>query len=311
MPKKTVYQSDELAYLRDEAAATRPEHELYQALSADEDKERTNRIYEVDPEFFILFTGGDWNTFSCDLWTEGAADAASSQAAKLDLLASYMKLKPGMRILDVGCGWGGPLTYLTTQYGVSGVGLTLSQVQKNYADARIARHKADVQINICHWKDFHDEQGFDVIYTDEVIVHFHDLVDYFRKVHYLLKPGGIMLNKEVHYTRKAPLQSLTRGEVHINEIYGFTGNYRTLYDELAMVDEAGFELIWHHQIDGENYKRTLDSWLSHMHQHKARMVEVSSEEYWRNFRIHLKLVRAGFNSTIPTVDVIVSRKVED
>jgi len=300
--------SDDRTYLHSKDAEIRPDHQLYQTYSVEEDIERTNRHYEHPPQFFYSFTGGEWNVYSCNVWDEGITTDTQSQEAKLDLMAKYMGLKPGMRVLDVGCGWGGPLVYLCKTYECSGVGLNLSPTQKKAAEERVAKHGVDVQIHTRHWEEFEDDQGFDAIYTDEVIVHFNDLLGFFKKAYSILKPGGMMVNKEGHFTRKEYLTSLSRGEVFVNDIYGFTGNYRTVWEEMKMIDEAGFELAWHHQIDNAHYRRTFDSWLSNMYTNREVMIDASGEEAYKAFRKYVKLVRLGFNTNIPTVDIIAARK---
>src|ERR1700716_2980612 len=105
-------------------SAPRQEHQLYHDYSVREDQDRTNVHYEQPPEFFYLFTGGEWNVYSCNLW-DTATNDTESQEHKLNRTGELAGLKPGMRILDVGCGWAGPLTYLCKTFGVSGVGLTL------------------------------------------------------------------------------------------------------------------------------------------------------------------------------------------
>jgi cyclopropane-fatty-acyl-phospholipid synthase len=307
--KKTGASQESTAYLAKEDKI-RPEHELYQSYDAEEDQERTNVHYEFHRDFFYSFTGGEWNTYSCNLWPEGVTTDTQSQEAKLDRFAELMELKPGMRSLDVGSGWAGPLTYLCKTYNCRGVGLTLSPMQKEAAEDRIAKYGVDAQIHVRHWAEYEDDEPFDAIYTDEVIVHFNDLLGFFKKAYSLLRPGGMMVNKEGHFTRKEYLTSLSRGEAFVNEIYGFTGNYRTVWEELQMVDEAGFELVTHEQIDRAHYRKTFDQWLSNMFKNKARMIEVSDEKSYKNFRIYVKLVRAGFNTTAPTVDYIASRKPE-
>lgn len=290
-------------------AAVLPEHELYQSYALDEYIERTNVHYEQPAEFFYSFTGGEWNCYSCNIWDAGITTDTQSQEAKLDLMAKYMELKPGMRILDVGAGWAGPLTYLSLKYDVQGVGLTLAPLQLQAAEARIAKYDANVQIHLCPWESFEPEAPFDAIYTDEVIVHFNDLLGFFKKAHSWLKPGGMMVNKEGHFTRKEYLTQLSRGEAFVNEIYGLTGNYRTVWEELQMVDEAGFELVWHHQIDRSHYRTTFDHWLSNMYKNREVMIKASGEKMYKDFRKYVFLVRAGFNTSIPTVDIIASRKV--
>ena len=183
----------------------------------DEDRQRTNTHYEQPVEFFTTLTGGEWNVYSANLWT-GSQSQTESQERKLDILAEMMELRPGMRIMDVGCGWGGPLTYLSTKYGVRGVGLTLSTLQKGAADERIAKHGADVEIVVSHWKDYVADEPFDAIYTDEVIVHFFDLGDFFKKVYGLLRDGGRMLNKELHLGECSALRDDAGHVVHQRDL---------------------------------------------------------------------------------------------
>lgn len=304
---KTKHQSKNTAYLDKHNVQPMSEHDKYQPLTKAEDQSRTNVHYEQPAEFFYTWTGGDWNVYSCNIWNEDTITDTASQEAKLDLFAQLMGLKPGMRILDVGCGWAGPLVYLSTKYGVEGVGLTLSPTQKQAADERIAKYNANVQVQVCHWGDYQDEQPFDAIYTDEVIVHFYYLGEFFQKAHSLLCPGGVMLNKEFHYT-SSRYKTPTRGEIFMNEVYGFTGNYRTLHEELSLMDDAGFELRQVHNIPNVHYQKTMDRWLANMHQHRQRLTELVGEETYNRFRIYVKLGRRALNTPVPTMDVVVGRK---
>ncbi|HEX6290001.1 MAG TPA: class I SAM-dependent methyltransferase [Herpetosiphonaceae bacterium] len=282
--------------------------EMFQTYSKEEYKARTNAHYEQPPEFFFPILGGEWQVYSCNLW-ERATNDTESQEEKLDLFATLMSLRPGQRILDVGCGWGGPLVYLCKTYGVSGVGLNLSPTQRRVAQQRAADYGVDVQIHECNWEDFQDDQGFDAVYTDEAIVHFTNLGQFFGKIHSLLRPGGVMLNKECHFTSSRYNQKLTRANVFHHEIFGLTGSYRTLADELTLVDQNNFEVRTIHQIDLEHYRKTADRWLSNMHQHKQELQALVGEEYYRQFRAYLKIVRRTFSGTKMTLDVIVSHKI--
>lgn len=285
-----------------------PEKELYQSYSVDEDKERTNVHYEQPVEFFNLITGGEWNVYSCNIW-DTATNDTESQEAKLDLLAQLMDLKPGMRILDVGCGWGGPMVYLSKKYGVQAVGLTLSAKQKKFVEERIAKQGVDAQVIECHWENYEDERGFDAVYTDEVIVHFNRLGDYFKKVYSLLNSGGRMLNKELHFTHPQ-YSKMTRAMSFINEIYGSTGNYRTLADELALANQAGFDAQRIVQLPLSNYLKTIDRWTGNMREHKAQLEELVGHEYYRRFLTYLKIIRHIFMTSTMTIDIIVSHKID-
>jgi len=285
-----------------------PDQRLGQRFSVGEDKVQTNVHYEQPPAFFYAFTGGTWNTYSCNLWATGAEDDTASQEAKLDLLAEMMQLQPGQRILDVGCGWGGPLAYLSQRYGLRGVGLTLSPTQRQHAEARVAKLGVDVTIHECHWQDYVAAEPFDAIYTDEVIVHFNDIAAFFAKAHALLKPGGCLLNKELHYTNSRH-QELSRADVFVNEIYGLTGNYRTLGEELVLLDRAGFAQRDIRQLAMSNYHQTADHWLSNMRAHREELRELVGVDYYRRFRTYLKIVRKMTSLGTMTMDVVASFKV--
>ncbi|HEU4753699.1 MAG TPA: class I SAM-dependent methyltransferase, partial [Armatimonadota bacterium] len=240
---------------------------MYRPYTPTEDRERTNSHYEQPTPFFYALTGGQWNVYSCNLW-DGARTDTESQVAKLDLLAQLMELKPGQRVLDVGCGWGGPLVYLATRYGITGVGLTLSSLQRRAAEERAARWGAHAQFVESHWSDYRPDTPFDVVYTDEVIVHFFDLAGFFRRVHSWLRPGGRMLNKELHLTHRR-YSAMSRTMSHINEIFGGTGNYRTLAEELELVGQAGFEVQRIHQLPTSHYQKTVDRWEENLLANRA------------------------------------------
>ena len=277
---------------------------LRRVYSVEEDRQHTNVHYEQPPRFFTAILGDPWSTYSCNLW-ENACNEAESQQHKLDLLADLMQLKPGQRVLDVGCGWGGHLVYFAKKYRVSGVGLTLSPLQREYAQSRVDEADVDVTILEHHWKEFEDGGCFDAIYTDEVIVHFNDLEGYFRKVASLLRPNGRMLNKEIHFASTRWMQ-VTPAMLFLNEIYGETGNYRTLHEELEILDQAGFSLERLHQIPMQNGHRTVTQWLENMQVHRKELEQLVGPEFYRKFRLYLRVTRKIMGGPSMKLDVVVA-----
>ena len=279
-------------------------HRLYHAYSVSEDREHTNAHYERPPEFFATITGGRWNVYSCNLWDGDVNDDTVSQQRKLDLIAELAGLRPGMRLLDVGCGWGGPLTYLCARHGLEGVGLTLSPSQQAVAEDRIRREGARAEVRLAHWQEFRPPARFDAVFTDEVIVHFNDLGAFFERCHDMLVPGGVMVNKELHlkHPRFAVLQ---RGGQHVSESFGDTGNYRTLADELALAAAAGFDVERVHHIERAHYEATLNAWLHNMHAAREQLIGLVGTGDYRAFRTYLKLGHRILRNM--TCDVVVCR----
>jgi cyclopropane-fatty-acyl-phospholipid synthase len=284
------------------------DHHLYRSYELDEESQRINQHYDLDPRFYFTFIGGEWNSYSALYWTRDDMTVTEAEESKFDLMAKQMGLKAGMRIMDVGAGWGGPLTYLCKTYGLTGVGLMLSEKQRDAATERAKRYGVDAKFYVTHWENFTDEEGFDAVYTDEVAVHFNDLIGFFRKAWSVLKPGGVYFNKEMHYTH-ARYTYMNRAMEHINGVFGFTGNYRLLHDELTMLHDAGFELQSLLQIPIMNYGRTIDGWISRFFQNEKELAAMSDPAYAKAFRKYMKLCRIGFNTNTMSMDLITGRKI--
>lgn len=281
---------------------------FYHSYEVAEDSARAAYHYEQDPRFFTILNGGEWHVYSCSLWEKGF-DITQAQEKKLDRLAELMELKPGMHILDVGCGWGGPLVYLCHKYGVTGHGITVSARQIPFARERAAQYGVDATFEVVHWQDLPEVATYDAIFTDEVMVHFNDLRGFFTKCHHLLQTGRVMVHKELHlsHSRHSQLGPLSE---HVNALYGYTGNYVTLHHELALLDETGFQLESVTQIPLDpHYLSTIDAWLTNLFDNRAELKALAGAEMYRRFRIYLKAVRHIFTRTdIMRLHIVTSRK---
>ena len=278
---------------------------FWRSYSTEDDKARINSHYDRPAEFFTALTGGEWHVYSCNLW-EGARTETESQERKLDLVAAMLDLRPGERVLDVGCGWGGPLVYLAKRYGVTGIGITPSPRQAEYANRRALAHGVPVAFEVKHWREVDEAASFDAVYSDEVIVHFSDLGGFFEKARGLLKPGGRMLNKELHFANSRFME-VTRGMVFINKLAGETGYYRTLHDELNLLDGAGFDIDRIEQMALSNYQRTLDGWLANIRESQEQLEALVGAEDVRRFRTYLKVSRKSHGGPSMTLDLVLAR----
>lgn len=282
---------------------------LYKYYSNDEERRRTNLHYAKSAEFFEIVTGGEWNVYSCNIW-DNASDVTDSQTRKLDLFAKIANLQPGQKILDVGCGWGGPLVYLSKRYGVSGVGITASPVQQIAAQKRADRYGVDLEIVESHWADFETGTSFDLIYSDEVLVHINDLGHFFERMNSLLNLGGLMLHKELHLTHGKYAQRVTPGSSFINEIFGETGNYRTLADELTLLMQARFRIVEVYTLQKWHYRKTIDFWIVNMKRHRSQLTKIDGEEFYFAMLKYLKLARMFVMSNAISIDIVHSANSE-
>lgn len=272
---------------------------------------RTNTHYDQPAEFFTTMTGGQWNTYSCNLWQ--SADEpdtfetqTASQERKLDYIAGLFDLRRGRRLLDVGSGWGGPLVYLADRHGVTGTGFSPSPSQQAWSTRRAQERSVDVSFEVSHWREFETDERFDAIFSDEVIVHFKDLQEFFEKARSLLRPGGLMINKELHWA-STRLSTPTRAMVAINRSFGETGNYRLLHDELHLLDRAGFEVALIEQIPLWQYEQTLGTWVANLDRERDRLVALVGEDTYKRFRTYFRILRRGAREETMTLDVVVAR----
>ncbi len=281
---------------------------MYQEFELEEDTVRSAYHYEQAPAFYYLQTGGEWNVYSCLMWEDGFT-ITQAQEKKLDKLAECMQLKPGLHILDVGCGWGGPLTYLCKKYGVTGQGITVSPEQARAARARAARHGVAATFEVLHWKNLPEVETYDAIYSDEVIVHFFDLGSFFNKCHQILKPRGIMAHKELHWRHPRYAEVTALGD-HIQKIFGFTGNYLPLWKELQLLNENGFKIEGVFEISMTDYQKTIDLWLKNLFDNRAQCKQLVGEAFYSDYRAYLKAARRFMASEVYLLDIVTSRKMD-
>lgn len=280
---------------------------LYQDYQIEEELQRIGYHYEIDPVFFQVVTGGKWNSYSCCMWEENFT-LTQAQEKKLDKYAELMMLKPGQKIIDIGCGWGGPLVYLCEKYDVIGHGITISHEGLNFSKKRAESKKVDASFSFMHWKNLPELSQYDAVYTDEVIVHFHRLDKFFEKCYAILKEGGVMVNKELHFTHSRHKHASDRLSHHMNKIHGYTGNYLTLSDELQLLDGAGFNLSKLIDIPIEDYYKTISCWIVNLEENQRFLTSLTSAQHVRDFRIYLRGMLRIFRNNVFGCQIVSATK---
>src|SRR5690606_19997397 len=145
--------------------------------------------YDLGNDLFEAMLGKRL-VYSCGYWRE-AGDLDAAQEAKLDLVCRKLELRPGMRVLDIGCGWGEALKYAATRYGVSGVGVTISREQAEYA----RRLCADLPVEI-RLQDYRDlDERFDAVFSIGMFEHVgvRNYRAFFETAHRCLFRDGLLL----------------------------------------------------------------------------------------------------------------------
>ena len=254
--------------------------------------------YDVGNEFYALWLDRRM-IYSCAYFAQPDATIDIAQEAKLELLCRKLRLRPGERLLDVGCGWGGLVVYAAERYGVDALGITLSPPQAELARARIAEaglaHRCRVEL--ADYREV-DEAPFDKIVSVGMVEHVGGahLPVYFHKLARLLRPGGAFLNHGIasngHPTTRAERLLLGRGR--FLQRYVFPDSDLPPFHATARAAlGAGLELRDVESLR-EHYALTLRQWLARLERQRGEAIRAASEEVYRIWRLYLAGSAAEF-----------------
>src|SRR5438477_4295551 len=155
--------------------------------------------YDVSNDFYRLFLGSTM-TYSCAVWAHPSVTLDEAQEAKYELICKKLDLQPGMRLLDIGCGWGGMVMHAARHHGVTAVGVTLSTRQAELAEKRVAEAGLGdrVEVRLQDYRDV-DDGPYDAISSIGMFEHvgLSQVREYFDCVHTLLRPQGRFMNHAI------------------------------------------------------------------------------------------------------------------
>ena len=247
--------------------------------------------YDVGNEFYQLVLGPSM-TYSCAYYEQEPGPAfglEEAQRAKCELVARKLGLKPGMRVLDVGCGWGAFVCNAARNYGVEAVGITLSREQAAYARRRaVAEGVGDlVEIRVQDYRDVRDGP-FDAIASIGMAEHVGQamLPTYSADLFALLGPGGRLLN---HAISRRPGSGSGSGFSRTSFIdrYVFPdGELQPMAVMVGALEEAGFEVRDVESLR-EHYALTLRAWVANLEANWDRAVELASPGRARVWRLYM------------------------
>jgi cyclopropane-fatty-acyl-phospholipid synthase len=245
--------------------------------------------YDVGNEFYELVLGPTM-AYSCAYFDQEPGPAFGldqAQLAKVDLVSRKLGLRPGMRVLDVGCGWGTFVCNAARDYGVEAVGITLSQEQAEYARRRaIDLGLADrVEIRVQDYRDV-DDGPFDAIASIGMAEHVGAamLPTYSQNLFALLSPGGRLLNHAIS-RRPGPPERFSRTSFIDRYVFP-DGELEPLAVMAGALEEAGFEVRDVESLR-EHYALTLRAWVANLEAGWDRAVELSTVGRARVWRLYM------------------------
>jgi len=252
---------------------------------------RTNisHHYDVSNAFYRLWLDPRM-VYSCAYFHRDDDTLDVAQAQKLDHICRKLRLAPGERFLDIGCGWGGLILWAAENYGVDATGITLSQNQFDHVTAEIAARglAGRVRVELRDYLDLPDDAQFDKVASVGMFEHVgtRNYARYFGKIRRVLKPGGMVLNHGITHNALGA-DSLGSGIGDFVEEYVFPGGELTHVSRVIEgLAAQGLELV-----DGEalreHYAKTLWNWVDRLeHNADAARAEVGEERY-RVWRIYM------------------------
>jgi len=258
------------------------------------DRRAVRHHYDVGNEFFALFLDRSM-TYSCACFSRGARTLEEAQEAKLELVCAKLALRPGERVLDVGCGWGSFALHAATRHGVRVLGVTLSEPQARLARERAAQAGVTdrVEIRVADYRELTGET-FDAIASIGMVEHVGaERIDlYAERLAALLRPGGRLLNHGI-----AKLKDLdSPDEGAFSERFVFPdGVPLPLSRVLRALERAGFAT---RHVEGlaPDYAETLTHWIERYERRYEEAVRLAGPERARIWRLFLHAARQGFQT---------------
>ncbi|WP_119727805.1 class I SAM-dependent methyltransferase [Thermomonospora amylolytica] len=274
------------------------------------DAKAISHHYDVSNRFYEWVLGPSM-AYTCACFPAEDSTLEEAQFHKFDLVAKKLGLRPGMRLLDVGCGWGGMVMHAARHYGVRALGVTLSKQQAEWAQKAIAEAGLSDLAEVRHL-DYRDvtEGDFDAVSSIGLTEHIGkaNLPSYFSFLYGKLKPGGRLLNHCI--TRHDNAQPAIRKGGFINRYVFPDGELEGPGYIQSQMNDAGFE-IRHQENLREHYARTLAGWCRNLDDHWDEAVAEVGEGTARVWRLYMAGCRLGFERNWIQLHQILGVKLTD
>ncbi|MGW1775027.1 class I SAM-dependent methyltransferase [Streptomyces sp. NPDC002104] len=257
------------------------------------DRRAISHHYDVGNTFYERVLGPSM-VYSCAYWTPGGS-LEDAQRDKLDLVCRKLALRPGDRLLDVGCGWGSMALHAAREYGARVTGITLSREQAAYARKRVAEEGlADlVEIRVQDYRDVKDGP-YDAISSIGMAEHVgaERYRTYAHTLYGLLRPGGRLLNHQIA-RRPEPDEEAYRIDAFIDAYVFPDGELSPLGTTVGELERAGFEV---RDVEAlrEHYALTLRAWVARLDEHWEEAQRLTSPGRARVWQLYMAASALAF-----------------
>ena len=249
--------------------------------------------YDLSNDFFALFLGPTM-MYTCAYFAREDMSLEEAQRAKIDLLLGKIDLQPGQRLLDVGCGWGTALKHAVENYGVRGVGITLSREQCAYAQQQAEGLEDKLEYRLQGWEEF--DEPVDRIVVICATEHFREerYAAFFETCYRILPPGAPMVIQAIVFPEYETAKQQGLNWTHEDVLFAkfistkiFPGGQLRSPSVIGRyAEQAGFRMTQLQSLQ-PHYAKTLDRWASALDAHRDEALELTTEETYDMYMKYL------------------------
>jgi cyclopropane-fatty-acyl-phospholipid synthase len=262
--------------------------------------------YDAGNDFYALVLGPSM-VYSCAVWDHEHTGLDAAQHAKLDLVCRKLGLREGMRLLDLGCGWGSLALHAAERYGVVVVGTTLSPEQATLARKRVAEagFTDRVEIRVQDYRETTDGP-FDAIGSIGMAEHVGraEIAGYVAHLHDLLRPGGRLLNHAIAWNAGT---TVWHADSFIARYVFPDGELLGLAETVGAVEASGLEVLDVEALR-RHYALTLRAWVARLEEHWDAAVAAAGEGRARVWRLYMAASALAFEAGTMGVDQVLAQR---
>lgn len=260
--------------------------------SKSRDRQAVRYHYDLPPEFYALWLDPRM-VYSCAYFTRPEDNLDAAQQHKLHYICRKLRLLPGERLLDIGCGWGALIMHAAAHYGVEAVGITLSVPQAEWARKRLRESGLNdrCRVEVSDYRDIDHDLQYDKVVSVGMFEHVGEglLPEYFHRVWNLLRPGGVFLNHGISYS--ATYRS--RRPSFVDRYVFPDGELVPISTSLRAAELSGFEVRDVESLR-EHYALTLRRWVRRLEDHQDEVRRIVPDSTYRIWRLYMAGSAHGF-----------------